>query len=75
MFLTVVAGYVTIVGNGNSGCGNDRCGGGDGVKRKAMRFDASGLEVKLGAFFEKTRRRRNSPANAVACPLRTCDAG
>ena len=45
------------------------------MKRKATRFDASGLETKLGASSSKTRRRESSPANAVACPLRTCDAG
>lgn len=54
----VVAEYVTIISNGNSGCGNGRCGRRDEVKRKATRFDASGLEVKLGAFFEKNPAKR-----------------
>ena len=55
---TVSAGYATRVGNGNSGCGNSRCGRRDEVKRKATRFDASGLEAKLGAFFEKNPAKR-----------------
>ena len=28
------------------------------MKRKATRFDASGLEAKLGAFFEKNPAKR-----------------
>ena len=28
------------------------------VKRKATRFDASGLEAKLGAFFEKNPAKK-----------------
>ena len=28
------------------------------MKRKATRFDASGLETKLGAFFEKNPAKR-----------------
>ena len=58
MFLTVVAGYATIVDNGNSGCGNDRCGRRDEVKRKATRVDVSGLETRLGVFFEENPAKR-----------------
>ena len=58
MFPMVVAGYATIGGNGNSGCGNARCGRMNEVKRKATRFDASGLEAKLGAFFEKNPAKK-----------------
>ena len=54
----VVAEYVTIISNGNGGCGNDRCGMRGEVKRKATRFDASGLEAKSGAFFEKNPAKR-----------------
>ena len=58
MFLMVVAEYVTIISNGNSGCGNDRCGRRVEVKRKTTRFDVSSLEAKLGAFFEKNPAKR-----------------